>query len=210
MAKCIGVHSSVAAVKPLKVSSPDFTAPDRSAAVEDSASVYATVAQATAAYAAMANRRTPSCMGSLGAAALQTSIQAEAGHGAVVDSISIGPLPAGAVAAHETGFVVHIPLTLERQEPDHRQHPGRLPEGQRAPAADLQRQRGALHAARAGAPAPASPPDTHERAHAPGATVSGTARTKWSGCRGGGVGTLPDGCTTARTGHLTASRTGHT
>ena len=95
MVKCIRVSSSVATVKPLKVSSPDFTAPDHSAAVEDSASVYATVAQATSAYKAMANRRTPSCMGSLGAAALQTSIQAEAGHGAVVDSISIGPCRRG-------------------------------------------------------------------------------------------------------------------
>lgn len=112
MAKCIGVSSSVATVKPLKVGSPDFTAPDRVADVEDSASVYATVAQATSAYRAMANRRTPSCMGSLGAAALQTSIQAEAGRRAVVDSISIGPLPVRFVAAHETGFMVHIPLTL--------------------------------------------------------------------------------------------------
>ncbi len=51
-------------------------------------------------------------MASLGAAALQTSIQAEAGHGAVVDSISIGPLPTGSLPAHETGFRVHIPLTL--------------------------------------------------------------------------------------------------
>ena len=51
-------------------------------------------------------------MASLGAAALQTSIQAEAGHGAVVDSISIGPLATGSLPAHETGFEVHIPLTL--------------------------------------------------------------------------------------------------
>jgi hypothetical protein len=112
MARCIRVSSSVATVKPLKVSSPDFTAPDHTAAVEDSASVYATVAQASAAYKAMANRRTPSCMASLGAAALQTSIEAEAGHGAVVDSISIGPLATGSLPAHETGFNVHIPLTL--------------------------------------------------------------------------------------------------
>jgi hypothetical protein len=99
-------------VKPLKVSSPDFTAPDHSAAVEDSASVYATVAQATTAHKAMASRRTPSCLASLGAAALQTSIQAEAGHGAVLDSISIGPLPTESLPAHETGFMVHIPLTV--------------------------------------------------------------------------------------------------
>ncbi len=113
LATCIGVSSSVATVKPLRVSSPGFAAPDRSAAVEDSASVYASTAQASAAYKALANPRTPSCMGTFGAGPLQTSIGAEAGRHATVDSISIGPLPAGAAEPYQTGFVAHIPLTVD-------------------------------------------------------------------------------------------------
>jgi hypothetical protein len=116
IATCIGVSSSVARVKPLKVSSPDFTSPDRSSAVEDSASVYATTGQAAAAYKALANEKTPSCMGRLGAAALQTSVQAEAGPDATVDSISISPLPAGVAERGQTGFMVKIPLTLHGKD----------------------------------------------------------------------------------------------
>ncbi len=116
IAKCIGVSSSVARIKPLKVSSPDFTAPDRSSAVEDSASVYATTGQAAAAYKALASPKTPSCMGMLGAAPLQTSVQAEAGPDATVDSISISPLPPGAAERGQTGFMVKIPLTLRGKD----------------------------------------------------------------------------------------------
>ena len=62
--------------------------------------------QAAAAYKALANRKTPSCMGTLGAAPLQTSVQAEAGPDATVDSISISPLPPGAAERGQTGFMV--------------------------------------------------------------------------------------------------------
>jgi hypothetical protein len=39
-------------------------------------------------------------------------VQAEAGPGATIDSISISPLPAGAAERDQTGFMVKIPLTL--------------------------------------------------------------------------------------------------
>jgi hypothetical protein len=113
IAECIGVSASVARVKPLRVSGPDFTTPDRSSAVEDSVSVYATTDQARAAYKALANPRMPSCMGMLDVAQLQTSIEAEAGPHATVDSLSISPLRAGAAASDQTGFTVTVPLTLE-------------------------------------------------------------------------------------------------
>ena len=111
VAKCLAVSPSVATVKPLKVSSPDFKSPDHSSSVKDSVSVYATAARAQAADKALANPRTPACMGMLGVAPLQTSIEAEAGPHATVDSISISPLPAGAAAPGQTGFTVTVPLT---------------------------------------------------------------------------------------------------
>lgn len=113
IAKCIGVSASVATVKPLRVSSPDFTTPDRSSAVEDDVSVYATTDQARAAYKALANPRMPACMGMLDVAQLQSSIEAEAGPHATVDSLSISPLRAGAAGSDQTGFTVTSPLTLE-------------------------------------------------------------------------------------------------
>jgi hypothetical protein len=111
IAKCLGVNPWVATVKPLKVSSPDFVSPDRSSAVEDSVSVYATAARAEAVDKDLANPRTPVCMGLLGVAPVQTSIEAQAGPHATVDSISISPLHQAATAPGLTGFTMTVPLT---------------------------------------------------------------------------------------------------
>ena len=116
LAKCIGVPASVATTKPLKVSSPDFTSTDRTAAVEDSVSAYTTSAQAKTAFKAMARAKTPMCIGNLGASALRTSIQAEAGTNATVGAITINPLPTSALQAKETGFEVSIPLDSNGQD----------------------------------------------------------------------------------------------
>ncbi len=114
LAACIEVPSKVATVKPIKVSSPDYSSADRTEAVEDSASVYATGSEAAAAYRAMASPKAPGCMARLGAAALRTSIQQEAGSEATVGTITISALPAGTVrSSGQTGFTVHIPLTSE-------------------------------------------------------------------------------------------------
>ena len=87
LATCAGIPSALAAIKPTKISSPDYTSADRTLAVEDSISVYPTAAQAKAAYKAMANAKTPNCMNRIGSQALRSSVQAEAGSGATVGAV---------------------------------------------------------------------------------------------------------------------------
>lgn len=110
LASCIGVPSAIASIKPTKLSSPDFTSADRTAAVQDSVSVYPTVAQAKAAFRAMRNGKTPGCMNRIGSQALQTSVQNEAGSGATVGTVTIAALAPGSYLPGQTGYSVTIPL----------------------------------------------------------------------------------------------------
>ena len=111
LATCAGVPSAIAAIKPTKISSPDYTSGDRTLAVEDSISVYPTAAQAKAAWKAMANPKTPTCMNRIGSQALRTSVQDEAGAGATVGAVTIqAALAPGTYEANQTGYSVTIPL----------------------------------------------------------------------------------------------------
>jgi hypothetical protein len=110
LAACAGVSSAIAAIKPTKVSGPDYTSSDHTLAVEDSISVYPTAAQAKAAWKAQASAKTPTCMNRIGSQALRTSVQDEAGNGATVGSISIAALAPGTYEAGQTGYSVTIPL----------------------------------------------------------------------------------------------------
>ncbi len=110
LASCAAVPTSIAAIKPTKISSPDFTSGDRTAAVEDSVLVYPTAAEAKAAWHAMAGAKTPSCMNRIGSAALRASVQNEAGAGATVGNISIAALGPGTYEPGQTGYTVTIPL----------------------------------------------------------------------------------------------------
>ena len=137
------VPSAIAAIKPTKVSGPEYTSPDKTLAVEDSISVYPTTAEGKAAWKAMASAKTPTCMDRIGSAALRTSVQDEAGSGASVGTVKISALAPGTYEAGQTGYTVTIPLVSDgRQliitstEIDLRPRPLRAP-------AHVQRQRGA-------------------------------------------------------------------
>ncbi|HWF14978.1 MAG TPA: hypothetical protein VG244_02235 [Acidimicrobiales bacterium] len=110
LASCSGVRSALAAIKPTKISGSEYTSGDHTLAVEDSISVYATAAQAKAAWKAMANPKTPTCMNRIGSQALRTSVQNEAGSGATVGSVHIAGLAKGTYEAGQTGYSVSIPL----------------------------------------------------------------------------------------------------
>ena len=111
LARCVGVPAAVANATPPKVSSPVFTSADKTAALEESVSVYPTAAEALAEYNAVASSKTPGCIDRVGAGALRSSIQSEAGSAATVGSIVIAPIPPGTLKPHETGIRVTIPLT---------------------------------------------------------------------------------------------------
>ncbi len=110
LATCAGIPSALAAIKPTKVSGPDYTSTDRTLAVEDSISVYPTAAQARAAHKALASAKTPSCMNRIGSQALRNSVQSEAGAGATVGAVTIAALAPGTYEANQTGYSVTIPL----------------------------------------------------------------------------------------------------
>jgi hypothetical protein len=111
LARCVGVPASVARARPPKMSSPVFTSSDKTAALEESVSVYPTAAQALAEYNAIAKSKTPGCIGAVGAATLRESIQKEAGSAATVGNVVITAIPPGTLKPHETGIRVAIPIT---------------------------------------------------------------------------------------------------
>jgi len=110
LASCVGVPARLAALAPTKVTSPDFSSADKTLTVQDSVSDYATAAQARADYAAMSSPKTPTCMNSIGSAALQEGMQQRAGSGAQVGTVTIAALPPAWHAEHVSGFTVTIPL----------------------------------------------------------------------------------------------------
>ncbi len=110
LASCVGVPAKVAALAPTKVNSPDYTSADQVDAVEDSVSVYPSVATAHAEYAALASSKTTACMNRVASTALQQNMQKEAGTTTTVGVVSFAALPAGAAALHLTGFTVTIPI----------------------------------------------------------------------------------------------------
>ena len=110
LAGCVGVPSRIARIEPTKFSSPSYGSADHTAAVEDSVSVYPTAADARAAFQAMANGKTPSCMNQIGGQALRASVQNQAGSGATVGNVSIAALAPGSYLRGQTGYTVTIPL----------------------------------------------------------------------------------------------------
>ncbi len=116
LASCVGVPSSVAALRPTSYSSPDFTSANRQLAVEDTVSVYPSAPSARAGYSALASARTPGCMDAVGGAALRQSIEQQAGTGTTVGTVAFAALPATAHAAHQAGFSVTIPLVSDGRE----------------------------------------------------------------------------------------------
>ncbi|HSZ38117.1 MAG TPA: hypothetical protein VK773_13565 [Acidimicrobiales bacterium] len=110
LAGCVGVPERIARIEPTKLSSPSYTSADHTAAVEDSISVYPTTADARAAFAAMADGKTPGCMNAIGGQALRASVQNEAGSGASVGTVSITKLAPGSHLGRLTGYSVTIPL----------------------------------------------------------------------------------------------------
>ena len=110
LAGCVGVPSRIARIEPTKFNSPSYGSADHTAAVEDSVSVYPSAADARAAFQAMANGKTPSCMNQIGGQALRTSVQNQAGSGATVGSVSIAALAPGSYLRGQTGYTVTIPL----------------------------------------------------------------------------------------------------
>jgi hypothetical protein len=110
LARCIGLHGKVTSIKPVKVQSPDFISADHSLAVVDSVSVYPSASSAQAAYAALANPKTPQCMNTIAGPALQSSMQQESTSGTTVGTPTFAALPGNPAASHVTGFTVTIPL----------------------------------------------------------------------------------------------------
>jgi hypothetical protein len=110
LAGCVGVPSRIARIEPTKFSSPSYGSADHTAAVEDSVSVYPTAADARAAFQALANGKTPSCMNQIGGQALRASVQNQAGSGATVGNVSIAALAPGSYLRGQTGYTVTIPL----------------------------------------------------------------------------------------------------
>ena len=116
LASCADVAKSIAAIKPTKISSPDYTSSDQTLAMEDAISLYPTATEAQQAYTALDSTKTPRCMNRIGSEALRASVQNEAGSNATVGTVTIAPLAPGSYEAHETGYTVTIPLDSQGRQ----------------------------------------------------------------------------------------------
>jgi hypothetical protein len=116
LATCADVPSSIAAIKPTKVSGTEYTSPDKTMAAEDSISVYPTAAEGRAVWQHLASAKTPTCMNRIGSAALRASVQQEAGSGATVGTVTIAALAPGTYEAGQTGYTVTIPLVSDGRQ----------------------------------------------------------------------------------------------
>jgi len=110
LAGCIGVPSQLIASNPPEVNSPNFHSKDQTLEVDDNVSVFPSVKNARAEYAAISNTKTAGCMATLMNGSFKTQIASAAGNGASVGTITV--TGAGAPKG-TTAYDLGVPITSQ-------------------------------------------------------------------------------------------------
>jgi hypothetical protein len=108
LAGCIGVNSALIESNPPEVDSPDFHSANQSYEVDDAVSIFPTVANAKAEFAAVANAKTPTCLASLMNGPFKSQISSAGGAGTTVGTISVA---AASTPKNTAAFSVNLPIT---------------------------------------------------------------------------------------------------
>jgi hypothetical protein len=111
LASCIGVPASLITSNPPEVDSPYYENKGGSLEVQDSVSVFPSAKAATADFNALANAKTPGCMGTLMNGAFKAQILASAGKGATVGTITVTRADPAGFAGGSTGLVMTLPIS---------------------------------------------------------------------------------------------------
>jgi hypothetical protein len=111
LASCIGVPSKLINSNPPEVDSPYYKNKSGSLEVQDRVSLFATAKVALAELAALANTKTPACMTTIMNGAFKTKIQASAGKGATVGTITVTRADAAIFGKGTTGVLISLPIS---------------------------------------------------------------------------------------------------
>jgi hypothetical protein len=109
LAQCAGIALSLLNENPPQVNSPNFTSKDQTLEVDDIVSEFASVADAKAQFAAMANPKTPGCLNQVAASDRSLFL------GAVPKGTTVGAVTvtSGPAITGTASFVVHVPISTQ-------------------------------------------------------------------------------------------------
>jgi hypothetical protein len=114
LAACIGVPASLIESNPPTAYSPTYQNKGDTQEVQDSVAVFSSAKVAKAQLAAIANAKTPACFAILmNSATFRKEMQASAGKGATVGTISVTAIDAADFPKGSAGFVLTLPVTEE-------------------------------------------------------------------------------------------------
>ena len=113
LASCIGVPSKLINANPPEADSPYYENKSGSLEVQDTVSVFGSAKVAKAELAAMANTKTPSCMTTIMNGSFKAKIQASAGKGAKLGTITVTRADPTQFGSGTTGLVISLPITAD-------------------------------------------------------------------------------------------------
>jgi hypothetical protein len=111
LANCIGVPTSHIDSNPPDAESPYFENKSGSLEVQDTVSVFPSAKEAAANFSALTNAKTPGCMTTLMNGAFKAQIQASAGEGAKLGTITVTKASLAGFPRGSTGLVMSLPIT---------------------------------------------------------------------------------------------------
>lgn len=113
LANCIGVSSKLVNSNPPEVDSPYYESKDESLEIQDSVSIFSSPKVAKAELAVIANAKTPACMATIMNGSFKTKIEASAGKGAKLGTITVTRADPTQFGSGTTGVVMSLPITVQ-------------------------------------------------------------------------------------------------
>ncbi len=112
LASCIGVPAALITANPPEANSPYYENKAGSLEVQDQVSVFPSVKNARAQYAAIANAKTPMCLAAIvNGQAFKSQLAGSSGEGAVIGTITVTKVGQGNYAPGTTTLDLTIPIT---------------------------------------------------------------------------------------------------
>jgi hypothetical protein len=112
LASCLGVNPSVLNLNAPSATSPNFSNND-TRYVQDNVTVFASAKVAQQEYAALANKKVPSCMTTVMQGAARQQLLGSMPQGATVGAITVSAANPSWLVPHSSGFTIAFPVTTQ-------------------------------------------------------------------------------------------------
>jgi len=114
LASCIGVASNLITANPPEANSPYFQNKNGSLEVQDTVTVFPSVKKANSEFGAIANAKTPSCVGSImNTPSFKSQLTSSGGEGASVGTITVSKINSSLYGPHTAGVTIGIPISSQ-------------------------------------------------------------------------------------------------